>query len=117
MAERQGLDLDLIQSSAWRLHALLGDRHPGLSTWRAALTEELKTMGALLYSPNAGLVEALERIRRWHGEFPETGEVLESGDPVSYGLQYGSNGERDYMRQVAAAALGAFFTPPGKIDS
>ncbi len=51
---------------------------------------------------------ALERIERWHGEFPPTGKTWpESGNPVSYGSQYGSNGERDYMRAVARAALGA----------
>ena len=51
---------------------------------------------------------ALARIERWHGEFPETGKTWEeTGDPVSYSAAYGSNGERDYMRQVARDALWA----------
>ncbi len=48
---------------------------------------------------------ALERIRRWFGEFPETGRTWESGALMSYGAAFGSDGERDYMRQVADAAL------------
>lgn len=54
--------------------------------------------------------EALEKIERWVGEFPDTGRTWpadQGGGPVSYGAQYGSNGERDYMRGVARAALKA----------
>lgn len=55
---------------------------------------------------NAELLEALERIERWFGEFPETGKVWEgSGEPMSYGACYGSNGERDFMRLIARNAL------------
>jgi len=51
------------------------------------------------------LVEALEQIERWNG-FPSTGKTWEgSGEPVSYGAAFGSNGERDFMRQVARKAL------------
>ena len=53
------------------------------------------------------LRRALERIARWHGEFPATGQRWESGEPMSYSAAYGSNGERDYMRQVALDALAA----------
>lgn len=54
-----------------------------------------------------GLVEALEQIQRWDG-FPSTGKFWEgSGAPVSYSACYGSNGERDFMRNVAANALAA----------
>lgn len=61
----------------------------------------------------AGLRTALERIERWFGEFPETGEFWPdpesrsglSDRPISYGAAYGSNGERDYMRAIARAAL------------
>jgi len=50
---------------------------------------------------------ALERIERWFGEFPETGEFWggDSRRPMSYGARYGSNGERDFMRQIAREAL------------
>jgi len=48
---------------------------------------------------------ALEKIERWFGEFPATGRTWDDGSPMSYGAAYGSNGERDYMRGVARAAL------------
>lgn len=51
---------------------------------------------------------ALDRIARWHGEFQETGRYWDEPNntqPMSYGGAYGSNGERDYMRQVAREAL------------
>lgn len=48
------------------------------------------------------LESALLRIARWHGEFPVT------SDGKSYGYKYGANGERDYMRNLAAEALGLF---------
>jgi hypothetical protein len=65
------------------------------------------------------LVEALEKIERWFGEFPETGmfwpnaDGTESDRPMSYGAAWGSNGERDFMRAVARDALAAA-TPGGK---
>lgn len=53
------------------------------------------------------LVEALEQIERWDG-FPSTDKTWEgSGEPVSYGAAFGSNGERDFMREVARRALAA----------
>lgn len=51
------------------------------------------------------LLEALERIGRWFGEFPPSDAVWPDGAPMSYGAAYGSNGERDYMREVANAAI------------
>lgn len=57
------------------------------------------------------LVSALERIERWFGEFPETGQFWPNPDgsdsdrPMSYSAAYGSNGERDFMREVARVAL------------
>lgn len=54
---------------------------------------------------------ALARIERWHGEFPVTGQSWPSGNPVSYGAAFGSNGERDYMRDIAREAL----SPPALI--
>lgn len=57
------------------------------------------------YAEAERLREALEKVERW--QFPPTGKFWESGTPVSYGAAYGSNGERDYMRNVARAALAA----------
>jgi hypothetical protein len=54
---------------------------------------------------------ALEKIERWHGELPATGRFWDdsAGEPkerpMSYSAVYGSNGERDYMRAIAAQAL------------
>jgi len=65
-------------------------------------------------------VEALEKIERWHGEFPETGEFWLNDDktpserPISYGSAYGSNGERDFMRSVARQALAALQAEQGE---
>jgi hypothetical protein len=58
----------------------------------------------------ARLRSALERIARWHGEFPETGRYWDepaNTRPLTYGAAHGSSGERDYMRRVAMDALGA----------
>lgn len=49
--------------------------------------------------------QALQRIARWFGEFPETGRKHLDGSPMSYSWVWGSNGERDYMRTVAQDAL------------
>ena len=55
------------------------------------------------------LVEALEQIKHWDG-FPSTNETWEgSGKPVSYSAAFGSNGERDFMRGVAKAALANYY--------
>jgi hypothetical protein len=52
--------------------------------------------------------EALEKIHTWIGQFPATGKNWpDSQEPVSYGAAYGSNGERDFMRNVAGKALSA----------
>lgn len=52
--------------------------------------------------------EALAKIERWFGEFPESGRFCDEPEntrPMSYGANYGSNGERDFMRAIARAAL------------
>lgn len=58
----------------------------------------------------AALREALERVERWFGEFPETGQFWdkEKSQPMSYAACWGSNGERDFMRTIARAALGGW---------
>ena len=53
------------------------------------------------------LEEALQRIATWHGEFPDTG-LFWDGDktrPMSYAAAYGSNGEINFMRNIAYEAL------------
>ena len=50
------------------------------------------------------LREALGIIERWE-DFPESGRTWEDGTPMSYGAAFGSNGQRDYMRGIARAAL------------
>ena len=49
------------------------------------------------------LRQALEKIARWFGEFPPTTD--REGRPSTFAAEYGSNGERDYMRQIALDAL------------
>lgn len=45
----------------------------------------------------------LRKIAKWHGEFPAVND--RNGNPSSFGLEHGSNGERDYMRNRAEEAL------------
>jgi len=63
---------------------------------------------AKLQAENAKLRAALQRIEKWFGEFPETGKYWDSQclRPMSYLACYGSNGERDFMREIARKALG-----------
>lgn len=56
----------------------------------------------------------LERIVKWDGEFPETGKFYKTPDgsrQASYAELHGSNGERDFMRGLAATALGLLRAP------
>jgi hypothetical protein len=48
---------------------------------------------------------ALEKIRDW--DLPSTGKFWdeEKTRPISYESEYGSNGVRDYIKQVARKAL------------
>lgn len=47
--------------------------------------------------------ETLSRIAKWEDEFPETGRFWDDKKtrPMSYAAAYGSNGERDFMRELA----------------
>ncbi len=60
---------------------------------------------ARLLASNAEMREALEKIARWFGEFPATGQKWPDGSELSYAAAFGSNGERDFMREIARAAL------------
>jgi hypothetical protein len=61
------------------------------------------------------LQDALKTVAQW--KFPATGKFWEDVDgsisdrEMSWGACYGSNGERDYMRNVAASALAPKTTP------
>ncbi len=55
--------------------------------------------------PDRKMKTALARIAKWFGEFPPTGKTWPDGSPTSYAAEFGSNGERDYMRNVAAEAI------------
>ena len=81
----------------------------------AASLEVQALIAAELAAANAreaGLRKALEVIREWTA-FPPSGRFWRNGDgtisarPMPYGAAFGSNGERDFMRQVARAALAA----------
>lgn len=59
--------------------------------------------------------EALEQITRWDG-FPDTGrfwDVPDNTEPMSYGACFGSNGEREFMREIAEKALASLPAPTG----
>jgi hypothetical protein len=90
-----------------------------LIVWQTAAKERIRWLSAQLairsLSPTEAtepLVErelilrgALERIERWFGEFPQTGQTWNDGSEMSYAACFGSNGERDFMRDIARAAL------------
>jgi len=57
-------------------------------------------LGILLLQ-NSVLKKALQTIEKW--EFPPVKD--KHGEPSSYGVEYGSNGERDFMRKKAEVAL------------
>ncbi|EPY8434751.1 hypothetical protein ACXG85_004633 [Enterobacter kobei] len=58
---------------------------------------------AALAAENAGLKAACERVSMWN-EFPQA-TLRSTGEVVPYVVAYGSNGERDYMRNIATTAL------------
>lgn len=49
--------------------------------------------------------KALKKIAKWEGEFPRTGCYWNSGEEMGFSAAFRSNGERDYMREVARKAL------------
>lgn len=71
------------------------------------LLDALRVAVSALVAERDAMKAALTRIEKWHGEFPPTGEFwdAERTRPISYAVKHGSNGERDYMREVARAAL------------
>ena len=60
-----------------------------------------------LEAENLRLQTALQKVVNWNC-FPSTGRFYgepANTRPMSYGACYGSNGERDYMRNLAKKAL------------
>jgi len=70
-------------------------------------TSKAVTEAASLRARIEVLEGALRRIETWHGEFPPTGRYWdkEQREPMSYGAAFGSNGERDFIREIARKAL------------
>lgn len=64
-----------------------------------------------LYAEVRRFKVVLERIAEW--KMPATGKKWPSGEPMSFGACYGSNGERDFIRQLAIDALNASATTSG----
>ncbi|WP_052954121.1 hypothetical protein [Enterobacter roggenkampii] len=58
---------------------------------------------AALAAENAGLKSACERVSMWN-DFPHV-TLRSTGEVVPYAVAYGSNGARDYMRNIAASAV------------
>lgn len=58
-----------------------------------------------LKAENEKMRKALEVIANW--QLPPTGKVWDNDNaqPISFEAEYGSNGARDYMKQVATEAL------------
>lgn len=65
--------------------------------------DNLELKLAQMAAENAGLKAACERVSMWDG-FPQA-TLRSTGEIVPYVVAYGSNGERDYMRNIAALAL------------
>ena len=61
----------------------------------------------VLREDNAKLRDALRTIVKWE-DFPDTGKFWdeEKTKPMPYSACFGSAGERDHMRRIAADALG-----------
>ncbi|HGG8853328.1 TPA: hypothetical protein ACJJ1B_004438 [Enterobacter roggenkampii] len=64
---------------------------------------KVRNDAATLAAENAGLKAACERVSMWN-EFPQA-TLRSTGEVVPYVVAYGSNGERDYLRNIAATAL------------
>lgn len=73
----------------------------------AHYNQELRAVIEQSGKREAALREALKRIEKWSGEFPETNRFWdeEKTRPMTYSAAFGSNGERDYMRDIARSAL------------
>lgn len=90
--------------ASWKRDSELAWDGETANTWKArALTAEAEL--SRVKAEGERMRGALERIERWFGEFPKTSRKWEDGTPMSYATLFGSNGERDFMRGIARAAL------------
>lgn len=81
-----------------------GSMHP----WDRISDFGLAIEQAVLQSPEVqGLMIALKSIEEWDPPY-----VLSKGEPVPMSVAIGSNGERDYFRSIARAALTAMEKQP-----
>lgn len=96
--------LDVLEKAGPWVESIQQCRQPDqvLVDVHCTLCEASAALSSLL-ADNARLREALERIEAW--EMPATGLSHDDGHPKSYGWCYGSNGERDVIRKLAADAL------------
>ena len=100
-----GNEAEAAADEIFRLRAIVSNGRAAYSAYGLLATpptHDLHELGDV-----SKMRRALERIARWHGEFPATGKFWddERTRPTSYAAEYGSNGERDYMRRVAMDAL------------
>lgn len=72
---------------------------------RNRIVECVNAMANLNPDAIQGAVKALKRIAAW--EMPGSGQAWPNGQDMSYEAAYGSNGCRDFVKQLAAEALAA----------
>ena len=98
-------------SDVEQLEARIAELEQQLAESRDFAISEAAKIRAAYEHQQAVLVDALSKIEKWFGEFPPTGKIWPDGEPVSYATEYGSNGERDFMRGVAREALAQMQKP------
>jgi hypothetical protein len=76
-------------------------RNKSANAVRGALTVALVLCP--LHEHAEDLYEALQQIENW--KFPKSGKRWPNGKEMSYSAAFGSNGERDFMREIARKAL------------
>ena len=95
-------------------YAILAQEKERLQAENAALrqrAEAAEAMGKHLYQRIEQLEAGLREIKEWK---PPMVKSRIDGRKVSFGVEYGSNGERDYFRHVAEKALLAAPQPEGE---
>ena len=88
----------------------------GRSTYQEGYGDAIDDAESAILSSSAQrdrAIDAVEKLRdalltivAW-GPFPKTGDTWSNGAEMSCGSKYGSNGERDYMRNLARETLAA----------
>ncbi|WCD42733.1 hypothetical protein KQCUZIGB_CDS0013 [Pectobacterium phage Ymer] len=89
-------------------YAICGEKHrEGIYQCDGCKVKQSFTQIQDLITENTRMADALMQIYKWDLPVVE----VAGGDVISYGSAYGSNGERDFMRQVAQDALSNAKTP------